>query len=357
MKRVLIAYFPRPPIADYLKRAFENKGVEAFVFHSDVNNWFDKYVIHYTNKTAHNLRILPKKKVFFKDHPMSHLQYRSAKFLERVREVNPDLVLIIRGWRFTEDVLKEVRERSRVFGWWIEREERMEEPLREAPLFDHYFFMNSACVAEGEKRGLGNISLLHHSVDTSAFRPVECEKKYDWCFVGGWTEKRMRFMERALNVSENAVIYGSKWLKKNPLNMRLRRKVRGKYIEGDDLLRLYGESRVVVNVTTWGFGEGEKRSGMNMRVLEVPACGACLLTDGSRDLKTVVTPGRHVVLYEGLDDFAGKLGYYIKNREEREKVAGEGYRHVTTHYTYDDVAKIIMDTFNRTKDREERGRG
>jgi len=357
LKRVLIAYFPRPPIIEYLKKAFEKKGIEAFGFHSNVNNWFDRYVIHYTNKMAHNLRILPKNKVFFQGHPLSHLQYRSREFLKRVREVQPDLVLIVRGWRFTEECLTEISKGSQLFGWWIESEERMEEPLREAGRYDHYFFMNSACVAEGKKRGLNKISLLHHSVDTAMFRPVECEKKYDWCFVGGCTEKRIKFIEKALEVSENAVIFGSNWVKKNPFNMRLRKIVKGKYVEGDDLLRLYSESRVVLNVTSWGLGEGNKRSGMNMRVLEVPACRACLLTDGSRDMDSLVTPGRHVVLYEGLDDFASKLKRYINEREERKKIASAGYRHVTGRYTYDDVADIIIDKFNKTRKSGKRGSG
>ena len=37
-----------------------------------------------------------------------------------------------------------------------------------------------------------------------------------------------------------------------------------------------------MNITNWGLGEGAKRSGMTMRVLEVPATGAFLLTDGSQ---------------------------------------------------------------------------
>lgn len=343
MKKVLIAYFPRPPIGEYLKRAFEKRGIEAEVFHSNVNNWFDRYVIHYTNKMAHNLRILPKSKVLFRNHPLSHLNYRSRKFLERVKEFRPDLVLIIRGWRFTEEVLREVRKSSKIFGWWIEREERMAEPFREIEtgLFDHYFFMNSSCIDEGRKRGFNDISLLHHSVDTTAFRPVDCEKDLDWCFVGGWTEKRQAYIERAFSVSKRGVVYGSNWIKKNPLNMTLRKVVRGKYVAGDELLALYGRTRVVLNITSWGFGEGRKRSGMNMRVLEVPACRACLLTDGSRDMDRLVTPGEHLVVYEGLDDFEEKLRMLLSDGSLRERIAESGYSHVASKYTYDDVTDII----------------
>ncbi|HXI09513.1 MAG TPA: glycosyltransferase, partial [Thermodesulfobacteriota bacterium] len=201
-------------------------------------------------------------------------------------------------------------------------------------------------VEEGRRRGFKGVSLLQHSVDTAAFHPEERDKKYDWSFVGAWSPRRMEFIERALKVSGNGAIWGPKWIKKNPFNMGLRKAVKGRYIEGAALVRLYNESRVVINVTNWGFGEGEKRSGMNMRVLEVPACGALLLTDGSRDLKTVVTPGEHVVVYVGADDFERKLTEFIGDEDVRDRIAAAGREHVSRHYTYDHVAALITEVHN-----------
>ena len=353
LKRVLIAYSRRPPIIEYLKRGFGSIGVEAEGFYADDNTLFDRYVIHHVNKTGHNLRILPKSKNLFTAHPLAHLNYRCAGLLKKAREFQPDLVLIVRGIKFTDEVYKALREQGTLFGWWIEKEERMNEAFREAGFFDHYFFMNSSCVDEGKQRGFGNISLLHHSVDPSVFRPLDLPKVYDWAFVGAWSEKRQGFIEEALKVSPNGAIWGPKWTKKNPFNMRIIRAHKGRYIEGEALVRLYAETRVVVNITNWGRGEGDKRSGMNMRVLEVPACGAFLLTDGSRDLKSMVTPGVDVVIYEGLDEFASKLSYYLKEDGEREKIASQGRKHVAGSYTYGNVARIIAAQFeavNRDRD-------
>jgi len=345
LKKVLVAYSSRPPIIEYLKSAFARAGVEVRGFYADENHWFDRVVIHHVNKTAHNLRLLPKKKDLFTAHPLAHLNYRSAGLVKAVNDFSPDLVLVVRGIKFTEDALKEIRKKAPVFGWWIEKEERMEEAFRERHLYDHYFFMNSSCVEEGLKRGFKDISLLQHSVDTGVFHPEERAKKYDWSFVGAWSPRRMEFVRRALTVSRSAAIWGPKWIKKNPLDLRLRGVVKGRYIEGADLVRLYNETRVVINITNWGFGEGDKRSGMNMRVLEVPACGALLLTDGSRDLKTVVTPGKHVVVYEGVEDFCAKLGSFISDQTARKKIAGAGRDHVARHYTYDHLAAIIIERY------------
>lgn len=344
LKRALLVYSSRPPIADYLKAAFNARGIEAACLYADENTLFDRYVIHHVNKLAHNLRLLPKGGSLFSAHPKAHLNYRSNALIEMADRFAPDLILMIRGIRFKEEAIIKARKCARLFGWWVEREERMEEAFRELHLFDRYFFMNSSCVVEAQKRGIKNAALLFHSVDTKAFHPVDCKKRFDWCFVGGRSDLRQRFIEAALAVSPNGVVYGPKWLKKNIFNPSVRRAFKGAYIGGDALARLYGETKVVLNITNWG-EEAAGRTGMNMRVLEVPACRACLLTDGSRDLASVVQPGVHVVVYEGIDEFRTKLGHLLKHDDERERIASNGYAHVTVSYTYDHVAKILADAF------------
>jgi len=349
LKKVLIAYSSKPPIVEYLKKAFAARGVEVEGFYADENHWFDRVVIRHVNKAAHNLRVLPKDRGFFDAHPLRHLNYRSSRLALKVKAFAPEMVLLIRGIRIKEDALREIRKNTGLFGWWIEREERMDEAFAEINFFDHYFFMNSSCVAEGARRGFTNVSLLRHAVDTRAFRSIGCEKIYDWSFIGNWSLRRQRFIEAAVKVSGNGAIYGPKWRKKNFFNPAVSRLVKGGYIEGGNLTRLYNETKVVLNVTNWGLGEGKKRSGLNMRVLEVPACRAFLLTDGSSDLEAVVTPGLHLGLYEGVEEFASKLAYYLKNGKEREAIAEAGYKHVSSNYTYDHVAGILTDKYSSAR--------
>lgn len=333
-------------IVDSLRMAFRKYGAEVHWFDYHTNHWFDRYIIHHVDKQAHNLRILPKSRSFFQGHPLSHLQYRGRKFLEKIEEVAPDLVLMIRGQRFTEEVLRKAGERSLLFGWYIEAEERVEDIFGEIELFDHYFFISPACVEKAGIRGFGHVSLLRHSVDTDVYYPVDVPKRYDWCFVGNWAARRQGYIERALAISGNGAVYGRRWFKKNFGNPVFHRIVKGKYIQGTDLVKLYGESKVVLNITSWGFGDGADRSGVNMRVLEVPACRAALLTDGARDLDLLVAPGKHVIVYHGIDDFAEKLAYFIRNDTERERIARDGYRHVASRYSYEDTVLRLVERYD-----------
>jgi len=347
LRKVLLVYSSKPPIMQYLASAFSRKGISAEMVYADANHWFDRYIIHPANKILHNFRIMPKDKSVFSDHPLSHKNYRSSNLWKTYKQFNPDLVLIIRGIGFQNNVLNEIRRNTPLFCWWIEKEERIEEALAEINLFDWYFFINSSCIDIGTEKGISDISLLHHSVDPDTFHPMDnIDKEIDICFVGNWSLKRQQVIEALLNVTDNIVIYGRKWVKKNFLNSKIRKCVEGKYIDGSALVKLYNKSRIVLNVTNWGFGEGKKRTGMNMRILEVPATGAFLLTDGSRDMEAVVTPGKHIAVYEGIEDCVNLAQYYLSNASEREAIAKEGCLHVRANYTYNDVVNRIIAAYN-----------
>jgi glycosyltransferase involved in cell wall biosynthesis len=322
-----------------MSRAFNRLGVEVEVVRADENTWFDRYVIHRINKLAHSFRLLPKSRHLFGEHPLAHRNYRSAKLLAAYQSFQPDLTFLIRGIRFRDDVLTQTRP---LFGWWVEHEGRVSEALKERHLFDGYFFMNQSCVKAAFDVGYDHADFLAHAVDPDAFKPIPgASKIYDACFVGNWSPKRQDYLEAALEVTPNIALYGSRWLRKCWNRPAILRAWKGRYIEGDLLNRLYNASRIVLNITNWGKGEGKARSGMNMRVLEVPATGAFLLTDESLELEAFLEPDRHVGTYASREDFAQRLRHFLNNDVLRNSIAEAGCAHVRQRHTYDHVASHI----------------
>lgn len=345
LQRVLIAYSSKPPIIRYLKSAFARAGIDVECVLAEQNTLFDRLVIHPANKWAHNLRILPKSKNLFEDHPLAHKNYRSALLQQAICRFDPDLVLVIRGLGFHSWALKEAKTK---FAWWTEKEERVSEALRELHEFDWYFFISSSCVDAAHSAGYANASYLSHTVDSNFFHPIPgINKEIDFCFVGVWSEKRQSYIDAALDITNNAAIYGGKWLKKNWYRSKFRKVIKGKYIDGEPLVELYNKSKIVINISSWGLGEGKYRSGMNMRVFEIPATGSFLLTDGSREMESVVSPGQHVGTFTGLDEFCSQLKYYLSHDSERERIARQGMEQVRTSNSYDRLVSIIIDTYDK----------
>ena len=347
LKKVLIVYSSRPPIIADLAEAFARLGIVTDFVLADETHWFDRWVIRRINKQLHNFRILPKSKVLFAKHPLAHQNFRSHKLAAKMAEFEPDLVFLVRGINFNHDVMAM---KPVLMGWWIEREERAAEALREAKFFDWYFFISRAAAEATVQAGFPNASYQSHVVNPERFRRLPgMAPQYDVCFVGNWSPHRQNFLEAILKVTPNVAIYGRKWKRNNLLNRHLWSAVKGSWIDGEALNTLYNQARIVVNVTNWGAGVGKARSGMNMRIFEVPASGAFLLTDESREMEEFLTPGEHIGTYDDIVDLQLKLGHYLANNVERQRIADSGYQHVRRNYTYDVVAKKIGDIYQALK--------
>lgn len=343
MCRILIVYSRRPPILEDLGAAFRELGHSVDYFFADKNTFFDRHVIRRSNWWAHRLRLIPKRRFLFQGHPLSHFQWRSSNLIRAVNEYNPDVTIVIRGINFSDKALAYAASRSKLIGWWVEKEERVQEALCQLNFFHHYFFMNSSCVQNARAAGFRNVSYLGHSVNIDRFHPVMgAAKKYDVCFVGNWSAKRQNIIQEVSKKTKNLVIYGSKWRVKNLSNPTIFRAVKGKYIDGPALNALYNASRIVLNVTNWGFGEGALRSGMNMRVLEVPASGAFMLTDESIDMKPVLQAGVHIGTYQSLEECLAKIDCYLGDESLREQVASDGSRWVRSQYGYQSIARQML---------------
>lgn len=344
--RVLIAYTSRPPIIRYLAKAFRRLGVEVDYIESNDNTLFDRYVIHRVNKLAHSFRLLPKSEHLFRDHPLAHINYRNRKMREKIASFRPDVVFVVRGLHFDAEFLQGPLK----FAWWVEAEERIGEALREAEGYDWYYFISDSCVETAKAHGYQRASLLQHSVDGEEFRQLPTAgKTWDYCFVGNWSPKRQEYMDAALAVSRRGAIYGAKWRRKNLAHPRLWPLLKGSYIAGEELNALYNRSKVVINITNWGKGEGRARSGMTMRVLEVPATGSLLLSDSSRETEQLLTPGEHLVTFEGVRDFQDKLARCLADEPGREAIAAQGMAWVRSRHCYDQVAQQVIDTYRQLR--------
>jgi spore maturation protein CgeB len=354
---IIVVNIPRPPVGEGLARAFASQGSDPKVFMSHlVNSPFDRYLIHTVNHLAHNLRILPKGVNFFEDHPLSHKEYRNRKFLELCREFRPDLVFLTRGLRFKVETLAALREFTTVFCWHTESESRFPEIVPELPYYHHTYFFSSLSLKQAQELGFTNTSLLLHALDTSLFYPLGLPKVYDWSFVGQWHPRRQRYLEGLARVSRNFAIYGPRWRKNLYRQPMMWRRVKGRELWGAALNRLYNRSRVAVNISVWGDQPGESH-GANMRLLEIPATGACLLTDHASDAARLLTPGEEFVDATSLEDMQDQLDALIRDKARREQIARQGCQTASHIRTYDHMAADIAADWRRLQDSVNRGGG
>jgi len=84
---------------------------------------------------------------------------------------------------------------------------------------------------------------------------------------------------------------------------------------------------------------------INMRVFEVMACGCFLLTNKIKDngFDELFIDKKHLVTYKNNKEMIELIDYYLKNKEERERIAEDGYRLTIEKHTYLHRAKEMVD--------------
>jgi 2-polyprenyl-3-methyl-5-hydroxy-6-metoxy-1,4-benzoquinol methylase len=94
------------------------------------------------------------------------------------------------------------------------------------------------------------------------------------------------------------------------------------------MARIYSESRVVFNRSV--------KDDLNMRVFEALASGSLLLTNVLPDSgqSDFFRDGVHLATYQGSEELLDKLRFYLRNEDERERIAEAGRLAALAEHTY-----------------------
>jgi glycosyltransferase involved in cell wall biosynthesis len=188
-------------------------------------------------------------------------------------------------------------------------------------LFDVVFSAQKDSVPALKHAGIKQVEWLPFAFDTTLRNDPRAAKVYDIGFVGS--------LELPATRAERVEVLGH-------LERKYRLNDYRRSAFGGDMMRVYNQSRIVVNIPWPG--------GLNMRTFEALASGALLLTKDIRNGQDdLFTDGTHLVTYRETNDLIEKIDYYLKHETERQEIACAGMREVLAHHTYDHRAARMLD--------------
>ncbi|MEM2116094.1 MAG: glycosyltransferase [Candidatus Woesearchaeota archaeon] len=139
-------------------------------------------------------------------------------------------------------------------------------------------------------------------------------KTYDLAFVGSLDKRRIGIK----NILENEglkIFFGQS----DPQNIG----------------KIYSSAKIVLNIN--------KRFDLNMRVFEGMCAGSLMLSEDFDGRKDIFKEDQ-IVVFSSEDEMLEKIRYYLKNEEEREKIAHSGMREVLEKHTYMNRIKKILES-------------
>ncbi len=158
------------------------------------------------------------------------------------------------------------------------------------------------------------VMYLPYSVDTDVYCDLNCERNVDIACIwnrGSGYPNRTEIREKILPRLKKTKGYNITRSKVNKLE----------YINALNHTKIF-----IGSVNQW--------KGLGMKVTEALACKSLFLTDEPDDfIIQGFEDGKHLVLYNDLDDMIGKIEYYLKDEVLRHTIASQGYSFVREHHS------------------------
>ena len=339
-KRVLISYFfgdDMIPLGVSCAAAFRDLGYEVYRFNSQVESRWQGVALKPVNRVA---RALGRRgRELGGGLPVGRINFKKRMLKKAALEFRPRWVFVIRAHEFVDaELVHELKTEcgvEQVFAWRVDGPLDTPDLLEDARIYDCYFCSHR----HGYDARTDRIDFLPvYGMDFALFRKLDVAgPEHEMVLVGGHNPRREQFVSRMLDLPLE--IYG-KWNRQTRGNRALKERVVSRGVWGEELLRVYNTSKIVLNITNW---DPARYVALNQRVFDVPATGAFLLTDYSPELEEHYRIGEEIACYGDVEDLREKARYYLAHDAERRAIAERGYARALTLPTIRDRMRAVID--------------
>jgi len=103
-----------------------------------------------------------------------------------------------------------------------------------------------------------------------------------------------------------------------------------------EMVKLYSRSKINLGFSSCGdtHKTGERILQVRLRDFEVPMSGGFYMVEYMAELEEFFDIGKEVVCYEGPEDLAEKITYFLQHDNEREKIRKAGYERCLRDHTW-----------------------
>jgi len=106
----------------------------------------------------------------------------------------------------------------------------------------------------------------------------------------------------------------------------------------DKMPSVFHNSKINLNITMRSI-----YTGIPLRVLDVLGCRGFLLTNYQEEIAEHFEDGKDLAMYSSMDELLDKADYYLKNDDERKRIANNGYEKVKQEFNYKKQLSFIFE--------------
>jgi spore maturation protein CgeB len=168
-----------------------------------------------------------------------------------------------------------------------------------------------------QKEGFTNGFLTQWGCNHFLYQNLNLPRTLDVSFVGRCYGERKNFVDTIKRQGINIATFGLGW-------------ENGRRVSQADLIKIYNKSKISLNISLASKGDRIQIKG---RDFEAVGCGSLLLTKDTKEIAEYFAPGEEIITYQDANDASEKIAYYLKNEDERERIAKNGYERLIREHT------------------------
>ena len=293
----------------------------------------------------------------------------NKELLEMVFNEKPDGIFFgVENEFFKKEIIKEITEKSGAvtFNWYSDDNWKFYNYSKYwATLYHYVITTDYDSVEKYHKIGYKNVILSQWGFDPLIYKPLNLPKIYDVTFVGAAHGNRKRIIKELKRNGINVKCGGSGWpagrvsqedmlkiFSQSKINLNFTKSagVFWKELASIFLWRDYKRKIKLANPRYWIDNLKTMKAALftkqfKARIFEVPSCRTFLLTEYVTHLEDYYKIGKEIECFYNVKELAKKIDYYLKNEEEREKIAEAGYERTIQDHTWEkrfnEIFKII----------------
>jgi len=247
----------------------------------------------------------------------------SQMLLEATYYYHPDFLFYCTTYDWIEHrVWKEISNElpTKTIIWLTDDHVQYEETRSLWELFNTVVTANREGYEKRKKEGFTNVFLSNWACNYIIYKNLNLPKIYDVSFVGRCNEGRQEFIDILKKSGINITTFGQGWESDSRVSQA-------------DLIKIYNQSKISLNITF--ASRDSKIFSTKGRDFEIPGCGSLLVTKDTKEIAEYFVPGEEIITYNDASDATEKIKYYLKNEDERERIAKKGYERVMREHTYE----------------------
>jgi len=268
-------------------------------------------------------------------------RYRNAdrSVLRRVKQLRPDLIMVMSGKTVRPCLLKEIRlasPRSKIVNVFWDNPFFYDIAFTSIPEYDVFFVKDTYVLNEMKKLGAKNVEYLPQACYPKEHKPLhditaEERAKYgsDLSFVGSMYPYRARILDIFKDMDLR--IWGGEPWGDIPKDSVAYTKHQGERVWGRQKVVIFNVSKI--NLNTQSFQNDI--FSVSSKVHQVAASGGFQLVDYKPDLERLYKVGSEIIAFQSRDELRELAEYYLEHPAERAEIAERALRRALREHTFD----------------------